>query len=238
MKAIWMLVILYIAGCSSTATVFMQEDHPAHPEAASARYQPVTASLTGVHDPMGMVGAPMTETHSDEDLPEAIMAALGGMVEAYLKLSEQLADDQTGQLQEQAPAITAQLSEMTAISVPGDDHFWHRNMEATEGIAGAVGALMEVEDLKKARVHFAALSRHMRELLAETGFPKGFDDTAYEYTCSMYKDAGEVATWIQLGENVANPYFGSMMRSCSTGKKALSEADSDESAGQHEHHGH
>ena len=238
MKAIWMLSILYLAGCSSTINTLIQEDHPAHPEAKSASYQAEVASLSGVDHQMMMAGSQQHDAHGDEELPKEIMAVVHELVEEYLMLSDQLSNDNMDQLKEHVSAINGYVAELSATAVPGDDHFWHRNMETTQGIIQAVDAMKAVEDLKSVRVHFAVLSRHLKGLLAETGFPEGFDDTAYAYTCSMYKDAGEIATWIQLGENVANPYFGSMMRSCSTGKEALSGGEKSESASEHEHHGH
>ncbi|MBU8870879.1 MAG: DUF3347 domain-containing protein [Gemmatimonadales bacterium] len=131
-----------------------------------------------------------------------------GLVEDYLAIQTALAEDTIEGVADHARSIEksahdlSSAFDLTAAGVSGKDSDTLK--ETLPDLAGAAGELSRAGDLDATRKSFGALSDAMivyRELVSGEK-PK----VAY---CSMTKQS-----WLQDGNKIANPYFGSAMLRC------------------------
>jgi len=146
------------------------------------------------------------------DVPEAFVASLDPVYEAYLALQEALADDDV----EAARAAAATMDEAvegvrSAMLVGAPLSDWRR-LRAGLRIEAAD------TDIEALRSDFYALSQTLISL--QDRFGHTLDRELVVAWCPMALD-DQGAPWIQSGRTIDNPYFGSMMLRCGEVRREL-----------------
>ena len=78
--------------------------------------------------------------------------------------------------------------------------------------------LVFTDTLAKAREAFRSLSKELRKISTDLGFPEG--ESLVELHCPM-AFAGAGGSWLQRGGEVRNPYFGQEMLTCGEVRERL-----------------
>jgi len=138
---------------------------------------------------VGVLLAGVSGVHASE--------ALKAIVGSYLEIQAQLSSDKIDGLKAPATAIAAKAAEMGA---SGAD------------IAKAAKVLAGASDLKSARDAFGPLSDAVITAAKAEGW-KDLGDAKLAY-CPMVKQS-----WLQKGDVIRNPYYGSGMLTCGEFKK-------------------
>jgi hypothetical protein len=117
------------------------------------------------------------------------------VLEAYLKVQTALAADSLAEAQAGARELSKQAASLGS---------------AVEKPKAAADSIVSAADIKVARAAFGDLSDAM---LAMVGEGTGGKDVRIAY-CPMVK-----RSWLQKGDQIANPYYGSAMLRCGQFKK-------------------
>jgi Cu(I)/Ag(I) efflux system membrane fusion protein len=128
--------------------------------------------------------------------------AMQPVLAEYLKIHGALAADKTDGIQSAAQAIEKSAKELEPDKVSGDHAEHYKNIPAD--LVAACKALEQSEDLVSARDAFKLLSQPVSMWV---GMSKP------EEMSVMYCPMAE-AGWVQEGDEVANPYYGSAMLGC------------------------
>jgi hypothetical protein len=120
----------------------------------------------------------------------------------YLKIQTALAADETEGIEDAVQAIGNLAKKLDPAMTHGEHAAHYENIP--KDILVACGKLHEAQDIGTIREAFKDLSKPL-SMWVTMAKPEG---TSVMY-CSM-----EEAGWVQHGAEVANPYFGSSMRSC------------------------
>jgi len=120
-----------------------------------------------------------------------------------------------------AGSLRTALERFIAAGKEADAHFAHR-IAAVDDLAAAAGALGG-EDLAALRVSFGDLSVALRAVVTAVGAPRDATGPWTAMQCGMAEGIAEDGVWLQIGDDVRNPYFGeaSGMRSCAMETAAL-----------------
>jgi Cu(I)/Ag(I) efflux system membrane fusion protein len=141
-------------------------------------------------------------------VPEVFRRQLGAVVDAYVALHARLADD--GDDSELARALADRLAEVDMALLSGDAHeAW---MAALPGLRGAAEALAAAPDMKERRSRLSPLTNRLVPVLDTLGYARDAGPVGL-FHCPMAL-SGVGADWIQAGDEVLNPYYGSMMLGC------------------------
>lgn len=144
--------------------------------------------------------------------PEAFRAQLGGLLDRYLALQVELAKDDATAASQAAANLAGQLEAMDATSLSGDlAARWNEDFRLA--LARSANSLKEAKELAPQREAFHAFSDTLIAATRAMGLPEG--NEALVVHCPMAFDFGG-ADWIQMGEEVSNPYFGAAMLRCGT----------------------
>lgn len=150
--------------------------------------------------------------------PVEFREQLGAVVSAYLNLQRAFAGDEDSQAM--AQSIADSLASVDMSLLEGDAHMeWMRQLP---GLEQAAADLAAAGDLEARRVLFSPLTELFVVALETFGYAS--DEEVAVFHCPMALD-GEGANWIQLGEETANPYYGSSMLRCGSMTEALSRED-------------
>ncbi len=136
----------------------------------------------------------LTATLRAEDSP-ALMQPVKSVLDHYLTIQTNLANDSIKGLDEHASAIAKAVRGDEMKMLPAD-------------VATQADALAKAKDLKAARQAFRPLSASLIKYLADNKAGKG---TYHEAYCPMAK-----AGWLQTEKEVRNPYYGKEMLTCGT----------------------
>ena len=141
-----------------------------------------------------------------EGTPEAFRRQLGGVVEAYLPLKDQLVATVVAPAPLLTP-LTAALDGVDMGLVSGAAHaYWMDQLTALRGHAAALAERTEVD---AQREQFGYLSRALINALIAFGV----DGSYYVQHCPMaFDNAG--ADWVSDEAQIRNPYFGDLMMKC------------------------
>jgi hypothetical protein len=131
-----------------------------------------------------------TAVHADDS---ALMEPVKSVLDHYLMIQTNLANDSIQGLEEHASAISK--------AVKGDDM-----KMLSPDVAKQAEILAKATDLKAAREAFKPLSASLIKYLADNKAGKG---TYHETFCPMVK-----ASWLQIGTGIKNPYMGKAMLTC------------------------
>ncbi|MFT5469057.1 MAG: Cu(I)/Ag(I) efflux system membrane fusion protein [Verrucomicrobiales bacterium] len=152
------------------------------------------------------------------DVAPVFHEMLGGLFEAYLSTQKALAGDSLEDTKAGGAALVTALGKVDMAVVQGDAHMAWMNYLAP--IRGSGAMIAEAKNLDEARIGFLPLSKTMINLTRT--FQANPGDNAVEVHCPMAFD-NQGGSWLQLGEEVRNPYFGAKMLSCGDVKSALTE---------------
>jgi hypothetical protein len=123
--------------------------------------------------------------------------AMKAVVGSYLEIQAKLATDKTDGIKASATALATQADGLGAAGAP---------------IAKAAKAVADAPDLKAAREAFGPLSDAVLAAAKAEGW-KDLGDVKLAY-CPMVKQS-----WLQKGDKIANPYYGTAMPTCGEFKK-------------------
>ncbi len=123
----------------------------------------------------------------------ALMEPVKSVLDQYLMIQTNLANDSIQGLEEHATAI--------AKAVKGDDM-----KMLSPDVAKQAETLGKAADLKEAREAFKPLSASLIKYLTDNKAGKG---TYHETFCPTVK-----ASWLQMGTGIKNPYMGKAMLRC------------------------
>jgi hypothetical protein len=126
-----------------------------------------------------------TTTEDGSELPRSLL-------DPYLKIQEALAEDSLEGVQQNAGALT---TESTKLGAPG------------MRIQTAAAQLTSPGEIEDARVKFANLSVALDEYMK--GFKMTLPEGVRNVWCPM-----KAKPWMQEGDVVKNPYYGSEMSTC------------------------
>lgn len=118
--------------------------------------------------------------------------ALTAVVASYLEIQAQLAADKVEGIEASATALSTAAA---SLGKPGD------------AIVAAARGLGQAADLEAAREAFGPLSDAVIAAAKAEGW-KGLDDVKLAY-CPMVN-----RSWLQKGDSIRNPYYGSAMLTC------------------------
>ena len=160
-----------------------------------------TAALPAVAPTVGVAEQPQPEADSPR-LQSGIE-----VINAYAQVRAALAADDLAAARKLAPALGAK-ARAAAGQLPATDK---ANIDALASAADRLAAIAEIE---AARLEFGNASKALISLVAaEASLQHGL----IAYRCPMAKGYQK---WIQIGDEMANPYMGAKMLHCG-GKVAL-----------------
>jgi len=211
-------VVLLATGCGSKKVdVTASGDHPANPNAPQAAFS----------EPADVLSEEMTtQTENNEEADEAHahheaemvalsadgQAALTKMLDAYLAIGSQLASDTINDVKTQAYAMLEAFHTLEP-EVPAE--VWDAHADHTEAIHDFGHELADdISDIKAARIAYGSLSDAFNHFLSVVGVPADYSKPVYGYICGMASDVPQGGIWLQVGQDVRNPYFGSAMPKC------------------------
>ena len=143
------------------------------------------------------------------EVPNAFRRQLADLYESYFQLQTALADDRLDD------AKTAIGHLQAALKKP--DHELLRGLTllswstADKKLQEVTAGDWKSEDIEKIRKRFEAIAGVMLDVADQFGHPG--DETYYQAFCPMaFHNQG--APWLQVGQQIANPYFGHAMLHC------------------------
>ena len=234
------LFLLAAIGCGSkTVDLTTSQDHPANPDAQ----QGVSADHhTMAMEKMHKGHMPMTEMHegntqhSAPELSPDGAEALAAMLDAYLAIGGQLASDTIEDVNAQAHAM---LEAFHTVEGEASAELWSAHEAHAKTIHETGHELGNLSDIKAARIAYGSLSDSLNHFIDAIGVPTSYDKSLYSYVCGMAPDVPKAGIWMQTGESVRNPYFGSAMLRCHSSKTQMSVSNTDMSGskdmGSHKH---
>jgi Cu(I)/Ag(I) efflux system membrane fusion protein len=148
-------------------------------------------------------------------VPAEFKEQLGAVVDAYLAIQKALAGDDLAAATKSGTDALGALAKVKMHLLEGEAHMaW---MKQTNGLKPLLEKLAASKEIEPARAAFASISGQIEAIVARFGVPKG---KLYKAWCPMAFD-NRGAAWIQGGDKVQNPYFGSMMLECGEIKEVL-----------------
>jgi hypothetical protein len=227
----FLAALLFTIGCGGkTVEVTTSQNHPAHHDA------PQTALET---PPDVLAEEPAHDDHESHDhhseakatLSEAATDALAEMLDAYFSIGDMLASDKMDDVNVNAHKM---LEAFHTLEHDAPAAVWEAHAAHAEGLHDAGHELGELSDIKAARIAYGSLSIALNHFVAAIGVPAGYKKPVYSYVCGMAKEIPQNGIWLQIGDTVRNPYFGSSMLTCHSDKVQLPVASA--KMDEHEHH--
>lgn len=143
------------------------------------------------------------------EVSEEFRSQLWTIVEKYLMLHKTLAGDDPEGAIEAAGNVTAAFSGIDMGLIQGEAHdLW---MAEAVMMKTALGKIQGSEAIEPMRNAFQELSSELIAAAERFGIPQG--KTLYRTHCPMAFD-NKGADWLQLDEDILNPYFGASMLKC------------------------
>lgn len=142
------------------------------------------------------------------DIAPKSIQRLSPLVTAYLDVSAALSKDD---LPSAKSAYATLIAEAKRIQIQAPTDAAKRWAELRTQLIDAGEEARDAPDLAHARNPFESVSRAMTELLRRFGNPT--NEAVKLARCPM-ASSGEGAEWLQLADDVRNPYFGSQMYAC------------------------
>ena len=127
----------------------------------------------------------------------------------YLKLVDRLAADDLPEARAAAIAMDDRLRAIDPSVLSADAaKAWP---PVADGLLEALAPMRAAEEIEILRQRLVPLTRHTRQAVVHFG--AGQMQSLFQAHCPMaFKNQG--ADWLQAGEEIANPYFGSKMFRC------------------------
>ena len=156
-----------------------------------------------------MMSAESSQKYEIFEVPDEYRRQLWGVVEKYLLLHEALASDDKDSAARAASETLEALSAVEMSLVSGNAHnAW---MDNSMKMKTALDKIKEAEGIESMREEFENLSNELIAVVGQFGvYP---DKTLYKINCPMaFNNKG--ADWLQMDEDIRNPYFGASMFTC------------------------
>jgi Cu(I)/Ag(I) efflux system membrane fusion protein len=149
------------------------------------------------------------QSREESVVPEEFRKEISSLLEPYLAVAEALASDDIETARRSVAVLGEALGAVRATSLKAEQRgLWRR---ASGSLRNALESIGNATNLEEARRPFALLSDQTIKLLRRFGHA-GPDDLV-EVHCPM-AFANRGADWIQRGETIRNPFFGSAMLRC------------------------
>ncbi|MBK7494463.1 MAG: efflux RND transporter periplasmic adaptor subunit [Candidatus Omnitrophica bacterium] len=140
---------------------------------------------------------------------EPLAGAVRPVFEAYLALQEALAGDSFDNAEKASKNLAHLLGELKPAGLPEEQQpAWEKDQQALAAAAGEAGKAADIELLRE---KFEGVSKAINLWIRHFGNP--LDQPLKHSFCPMAFD-NKGAYWIQTGDTIANPYFGSKMLRC------------------------
>jgi Cu(I)/Ag(I) efflux system membrane fusion protein len=144
---------------------------------------------------------------------------LDAVFKAYLAVQEALAADSQKDARKYGTAVITALDKVDMALVQDEAHMAWMNYLAP--IRGSATMIEGADDIDKSREAFLPLSKTLIEVAKVFQVDPGAN--AVEVHCPMaFNNQG--APWLQIGEEIRNPYFGAKMLQCGEVRMALGES--------------
>ena len=210
------LFLLITVGCGGkTVGLTNSQDHPADPDGKHGTPLSHANMQTGE-----MPGG----SHSSIELSSGSTEALAAMLEAYIAIGNQLASDTMEDVNAKAHAM---LEAFRTVENEAPADLWSAHESHTKTIHDTGHQLGALSDIKAARIAYGSLSDSFKHFIDAVGVPGNYEKTVYSYVCGMAPDVPRAGIWMQTGDPVRNPYFGSAMLRCHTQKTQMSVSNVD-----------
>ncbi len=144
-----------------------------------------------------------------DDVDVEFAAELEPLIDGYLGITEGLAADDLEAAADGLKKLHDQLLAIGQHRMSGDAHVaW---METYEEIHDVTHKMVDPASIENFRAHLQALTRLIESV--HVNFGAGLLPVLNRTYCPMV-DGDQIGTWLQRGDTVRNPYFGSSMLSC------------------------
>ena len=146
-----------------------------------------------------------------DSVPGGFVEDLDSVYTAYLDAQERLADDDLSGYLDAAMQLDRSVESVRVVGLVGESlGTWRR-------VASKLSQESPATTMDAARLNFERMSEAIMEL--QDRFGNAADETIYTAYCPMAFDF-KGAKWIQRGQEINNPYFGSEMLRCGDIEKA------------------
>lgn len=166
-------------------------------------------------EPLANADATAVQPAPAWEVPAAFGQGVAAIVRDYLKLVDRLAADDLPQARAAAIAMDERLRALDPAALSADAaQAW---TPVAANLLEALEPMRATEEIGILRQRLVPLTRHTRMAVAQFGARQ--TPPLFQAHCPMaLKNQG--ADWLQAGEEIANPYFGSKMLRCGeiTGK--------------------
>ena len=237
-RVFFILSFVVVVGCGpKTVEVTIPQNHPANPDAPQTVFEIPSDALTEEMAPTEEgASSDNAAHHGAATLSEEGEGALTEMLDAYFVIGDQLASDTIADVNAKAHAM---LEAFHTLEHEAPAELWSSHEDYTEAIHDYGHELGDLSDIKAARIAYGSLSDSLNHLIAAVGVPASYEKPVYSFVCGMAKDIPQNGIWLQIGDNVRNPYFGSAMLKCHSEKVQLPVVSSNmKEKGEHELHHH
>jgi Cu(I)/Ag(I) efflux system membrane fusion protein len=180
---------------------------PGHVHQGSATKAPETTYVGSTHKDHEEPSIKQKKTL--EDIPVMFRQQLSDVALAYMKLSDVLVQGKASSAKTAATAIKQALDKVDMSLIKGSAHVeWMKDFKELKGI---VNKIEQTDDIQRQRKSFALLSESLGSTLKRFGH--NLDRPVRIFNCPMAFD-GRGGAWLQISEDVQNPYFGAAMLKC------------------------
>ncbi|MHC4751356.1 MAG: efflux RND transporter periplasmic adaptor subunit [Planctomycetota bacterium] len=156
-----------------------------------------------------MMSAEAGRKHEIFEVPDEFNERIWGIVEKYLSLHDALAGDDKDGAVEAAKYMVEALSRVDMSLLSGKPHdVW---MSRSAQMKKAMDVIKDAAEINPARKAFETLSNELIAVVEQFGIPKA--QKLNQFHCPMAFD-NKGADWLQMDEDIRNPYFGASMLKC------------------------
>lgn len=141
-------------------------------------------------------------------IPKEFSDAVNLVLTAYLSLQEALAADSFEKAKGAANELSQAAESLGKRHLSGNSH--NRWMEDTQSLKESSVVTAQTGEIEKMRESFYPLSKAVETFVRHFGHD--LDSPLRRAFCPMALDGG--ATWLQVDETIANPYYGASMLRC------------------------
>jgi Cu(I)/Ag(I) efflux system membrane fusion protein len=143
------------------------------------------------------------------EVPDEYCKQLWAVVEKYLLLHEALASDNKNSAIQAADETLEALNAVQMSLLSGNAHkVWMAN---STKMRAALDKIKRADEIESMREEFKGLSDELIAVVGQFGVYQ--DKTFYKINCPMtFNNKG--ADWLQMDEDIRNPYFGASMLKC------------------------
>ncbi len=141
-------------------------------------------------------------------VPRADLKSLAPVFKEYLNIQQALGSDDLKKSQKAANELKTSLKKVKFSEPPQGERMWKTHSPMLDSHSTHI---IKSTSIEEARAGFEGLSGSIIMLLRRVGNP--LKETLFQAFCPMAAGS-RGASWVQVGEKVFNPYFGSSMLDC------------------------